>query len=344
MSLFPGAIMSFHTSRVLILLFGTPMLSVASGEARAAEPAGDRVAVAIDDDAEALTVTVDGQTAFVYRYGPTVDLPHFDPFHSPSGRPMTVTITDPFPHHRSFWVADERVHLEGQSERANIYSALFSGVIDKQQSPWPVAPYTRRVAHVEFSNLRTEGDTAEFDEKLTWKNGEVRLLDERRHYRVRALGDGQYFLDFSFRLRATYGNVSITRDVSHYAIPYIRMNDVFNVQDGGGRIVNSQGGVNQAGTNNQLATWVDYSAPLEGQDGWEGLACMIHPDRKPPHLWLTRDYGTWGPRGAEGFHNTTFTIAHGESYDQRVGLLVHRGDAETGNVAQHYQAYGEGRL
>lgn len=326
------------------LMLGTAILLVAVSSAAAAESTGGRVAVAIDQDAGTLTLTVDAQTAFVYRFGPTVDLPHFDPFNSPSGRPMTVAITDPYPHHRSFWVADEKVQLEGQPEKANIYSALYSGVIDKAKSNWPLAPYKRRVAHVEFSNWKTGGDTVEFDEKLTWKNGDVQLLDELRHYRVRALGDGEYFLDFSFQLCATYGDVTITRDVSHYAIPYIRMSDLFNVEKGGGKIVNSDGGINQAGTNNRPAAWVDYSAPLDGQPGWEGLACMIHPDKQPPHLWLTRDYGTWGPRAPEGFHNTTFTIPKGESIDQRVGLLIHNGDAETGKVTSRYQAYGEGQL
>lgn len=122
------------------------------------------------------------------------------------------------------------------------------------------------------------------------------------------------------------------------------MNDTFSVQHGGGRIVNSEGGKNQAGTHNRRATWVDYSAPLAGQCDWEGLACFIHPSKKPPHLWLTRDYGCWGPRGPDGFHNATFTIAKGDSYDQRVGLLVHNGDAETGHVAKRYQAYSDGEL
>jgi hypothetical protein len=257
---------------------------------------------------------------------------------------MTVTITDPYPHHRAFWVADERVQLEGQSEKANIYTSLYSGVTDKQKSKWPVAPYARRVAHVAFSDLQTSGDTATFNEKLTWVNRDVRLLDELRHYRVRALGKGEYLLDFSFQLRATHGNVTITRDASHYAIPYIRMNETFNVQDGGGRIVNSEGGENQAGTHNKLATWVDYSAPLAGQSGWEGLACFIHPRKKPPHLWLTRDYGAWGPRGSTGYHYATFTIAQGNSYDQQVGLLIHNGDVDSGEVAKRYQAYCDGEL
>ena len=333
-----------NTSRVLFVLLFAAIPFLSGFDLAAKAPAADRITVDINEDACHLTLAIDGQTAFVYRFGPTVDLPHFDPFNSPSGRAMTAKIAEPYPHHRSFWVAEERVQLEGQPEKVGFYTAIYSGVTDKEKSKWPVAPYTRRIEHVAFSGLKTSGDTAEFDEKLTWKNGDVPLLDELRHYRVRALDRGEYFLDFSFQLRATYGNVTITRDASHYAIPYIRMNDTFNVQSGGGKIVNSEGGENQAGTHDKLATWVDYSAPLEGKPGSEGLTCFIHPCKKPPHLWLTRDYGTWGPRGPEGFHKATFTISRGESYDQRVGLLIHNGDAKTGNVAKRYQAYSDGEL
>lgn len=334
----------FHSHRFIGMALLTAMLLRSCYAGSAEETPGGCIDVAINEDAGRLTVTIDGHTAFVYCFDSTVDLPHFDPFNSPSGRAMTVKITEPYPHHRSFWVADERVLLQGQPEKAGIYNALYSGVTDKSQSPWPVAPYARRVVHVEFSGLTTQSELAKFDEKLTWMNGDVRLLDELRHYRVRALDHGQYLLDFSFQLRAIYGKVTITRDTSHYAIPYMRMNEAFNVERGGGKIVNSEGGANQAGTNDKLATWVDYSAPLAGRRGFEGLACFIHPCKQPPHLWLTRDYGTWGPRGAEGFHKATFTIAQGESYDQQVGLLVHNGDVETGNVAQYYEAYCSGDL
>jgi hypothetical protein len=186
-------------------MLGAAILFVAVTSAAAAEPTGGRVAVAIDQDAGTLTLTVDAQTAFVYRFGPTVDLPHFDPFNSPSGRPMTVAITDPYPHHRSFWVADEKVQLEGQSEKANIYSSLYSGVIDKAKSNWPLAPYKRRVAHVEFFNWKSDKDTVEFDEKLTWKNGDVQLLDELRHYRIRALATASTSWIFRFNFARPTG-------------------------------------------------------------------------------------------------------------------------------------------
>jgi hypothetical protein len=311
---------------------------------RAGGESSNRIDIDFKEEAGRLTVSIDNQIAFVYQFDASVDLPHFDPFNSASGRAMTVKITDPYPHHRSFWVADERVRLAGQAEAAGFYNALYSGVEDKSKSKWPTAPFKRRVIHVEFSEFKIKGDTAEFDEKLTWTNGDVPYLDELRHYRVRALDEGEYLLDFSFQLRATYGKVTIKRDSSHYAIPYIRMNDTFNVERGGGKIVNSQRGENQQGTHDQLANWVDYSAPLDNAEGWEGLACFIHPSQKPPHLWLTRDYGTWGPRAPKGFHNTTFTIPEGKTYDQRVGLLVHQGDAESGQVAKRYQSYCDGEL
>jgi hypothetical protein len=98
-------------------MLGAAILLVAVTAAAAAEPTDGRVAVAIDQDAGTLTLTVDAQTAFVYRFGPMVDLPHFDPFNSPSGRPMTVAITDPYPHHRSFWVADEGVQLRASRKK-----------------------------------------------------------------------------------------------------------------------------------------------------------------------------------------------------------------------------------
>ncbi|EMI58041.1 DUF6807 family protein [Rhodopirellula sallentina] len=303
-----------------------------------------RIAVEIADDESSLTLRIDQKPAFVYRCDSSVDLPHFDPFLSASGRPMTVKISKDHPHHRSFWVAEERVHLEGQPKPVGLYMALYSGVTDKEKSPWPIAPYQRRVSHVAFSNVTVAGNEAEFDEKLTWMDGDTPLLDELRHYRVVALADGEYFLDFSFRLQATYGDVTIKRDATHYAIPYIRMSDPFTVKKGSGKVVNSEGGVNESGTHDKLAYWVDYSATMPDDSGFEGITCMIHPDQKPPHLWLIRDYGTWGPRGATGYHNATFTIAEGDQYDQHVGMLVHRGNAQEADIAKRYQDYCDGKL
>ncbi|WP_235951891.1 DUF6807 family protein [Crateriforma spongiae] len=334
--------------RWLMVMMAATCLSgtLSVGKALSEDPATTakaRVAVSIDDQAGRLTIRVDGEPKIVYCYDDSVDLPHFDPFCSASGRPMTVKMTDPYPHHRSFWVGEKHVQLSGQSEHADVYNALYSGVKASPDAKRAVAPFRDRVTHVSFGDLEIDGNNATFSEKLTWYHGSTPVLDEHRQYRVRALGNGEYFLDFAFQLTAAYGDVTVKRDTSHYAIPYIRMNDSFNVESGGGRIVNSEGGINQEGTDKQIANWVDYHAPVDGGDR-EGLACFLHPSTGPPHRWLTRDYGTWGPRAPKAFHATTFTIAKGESYDQRVGLLVHHGDSQSGRVDQRYQDYCDGRL
>ena len=63
-----------------------------------------------------------------------------------------------------------------------------------------------------------------------------------------------------------------------------------------------------------------------------------------PHQWLTRDYGTFGPRRPEAQNGKRFTLAKGQSLDRRVGVLVHRGDVQAADVAQRYKQYVEGRL
>jgi hypothetical protein len=112
--------------------------------------------------------------------------------------------------------------------------------------------------------------------------------------------------------------------------------------DGGGTITNSTGGTNQAGTNMKDAVWVDYSNTVGGET--EGLALFSHPSNDHPHKWLTRDYGSFGPRRHDDKSGKPFTLQQGESLSRRVGVLVHRGDVKSGNVAERYQQYIEGEL
>jgi hypothetical protein len=112
--------------------------------------------------------------------------------------------------------------------------------------------------------------------------------------------------------------------------------------DEGGTITNSEGGLNQAGTCDKEARWVDYVNTIEGQT--EGLAIFSHPDNAQPHKWLTRDYGCFGPRRVDARGGKPFTLEKGESLSRRVGVLVHRGNVKAGKVAQRYEAYVKGKL
>src|SRR5512136_1733720 len=52
----------------------------------AACAARSQVAFTRDDAAGTLTVRIGGREAFVFQYGPAVDLPHYWPLRSPSGK------------------------------------------------------------------------------------------------------------------------------------------------------------------------------------------------------------------------------------------------------------------
>jgi hypothetical protein len=163
----------------------------------------------------------------------------------------------------------------------------------------------------------------------------METVEELRQLRV---VDGEYFIDLRFSVTAAYGKVTWRSDAVHYAWPYIRMHPQFSVKQGG-RLVNSEGGVNQKGTHNKVARWCDYTNTIDGVT--EGLAIFSHPENEMPHRWLTRDYGTFGPRRIDARSGKPFVLEKGQSLTRRVGILVHKGDVEAGKVASRYAQYAE---
>ncbi len=296
-----------------------------------------RVEFARDDAKGQMRILVEGKEAVVYQCGPDLDMAHFYPVRSPGGKSMTVQKTSPYPHHRSFWFAD-KVRLAGE-RTIEFYGSLYSGVKGEK---FPQPPYKDHIRHVEFAEGPATKDQAEITMRLVWEMDTDRpVLDETRLVRVVALGEGEYLLDITFTLTAAHGDVIFASDAVHYAWPYIRMNPTFSVE-GGGRMVNSEGGMNQKGTHGQSARWIDYSNTVEGETA--GLAVFCHPDGEKSPRWLTRDYGTFGPRRADEKSGKPFTLAKGESIFQRIGVLVHKGDVQGGSVAQRYEQYAAGKL
>ncbi len=283
-----------------------------------------------------LTFVIDGQPALSYRHGPTVDLPHFFPLHSPSGKSLTVQQIEPYPHHRSVWFADA-VRLEG-GRRVSFYDALYTRVNTND----PASPFRDRIRHRHHAVRNLEADQARLEMDLLWEMDlATPVLDESRQLRIVALPDHEYFLDLTFTLTARYGDVEFVSDWVHYAWPFIRMHPRFSV-DHGGRITSSTGAVNQEQTNGQPARWIDYSNTIDGTT--EGLAVFSHPQNPAPHKWLTRDYGTFGPRRSDDRSGIPFTLKRDESLTQRVGILVHRGDVHTGRVSERFERYATGKL
>jgi len=294
--------------------------------------------VANDEKASVLTVSIDGREKLTYQYAATWDMPHYQPLRSPSGRNMLVQKTKPYPHHRSFWFADT-VSL-GDGKPVSFYNALYSGTKDAKGEYQP--PFRNHIRHARFDSIETDAKQAVINKSLIWEmDGNKPVLDEHRLLRIVDLGQGQYFMDLAFTVAASHGDVTFRSDTAHYAWPYLRMNKQFSGASGG-VITNDSGQTGQKGTHGKPAKWIDYSKRFD--DGAEGLTIFSHPDNGQPHKWLTREYGTFGPRRVEERNGKRFTLKRGEKMSQRVGIYVHRGDVKGADVAKMYQRWIDGKL
>ncbi|OGD22666.1 MAG: hypothetical protein A2W03_16320 [Candidatus Aminicenantes bacterium RBG_16_63_16] len=304
-------------------------LFLAAAEGWAGPP---KIELKQDEAAGRLAVIVDGREAFVYQYAPTLDLPHYWPLNSPGGKNMLVEKTEPYPHHRSFWIADT-VRLAGGRE-VSVYNGFYSGVKTGEKDFGP--PFRDHVRHVKFTRLDAKDDRAEIGAELVWEmDKSVPVLKEARRLRVDALGAGEYFLDLNFALTAAFGDVDFVSDEGHYAWPFLRLETRWS-GDSEGTLISDLGAVGEEATNLKPALWLNYSNTVEGETA--GIAVFQWPDGQD-HRWLTRKYGCFGPRRPDDRSGEPFTLKKGESISQRVGVLVHRGDVNDGRVAERYRMY-----
>ena len=289
-----------------------------------------------DDESGRLHVFIDGQVILVYQYINWIDIPHYFPMNSPSGKNMLVQQTEPYPHHRAFWFAD-KVRLNGGRE-VSTYNALYSGQKIGRNAYGP--PFRDHIRHLRFNQCEAEGSRAVIETELLWEmDDNTPVLEEHRHLVIHALGKGEYLLDITFVLTAAFGDVEFVSDDVHYAWPYLRLHPIFSGENGG-TITANNGATGQEATNMRIARWIDYSNTVEGIR--EGVAVFQWPDGRE-RRWLTREYGCFGPRRPDGQSGNLFTLKNGESARQRVGILVHKGNVKTGQVAKMYQQYIKGK-
>ena len=205
----------------------------------------------------------------------------------------------------------------------------------------PESGFRHFIRHERFGQLKTADGRATIEANCSWiVNETIPVLDEHRTVGIVALGSGEYLLDLAWELKASRGDVRFLSDAVHYAWPYLRIHPQFSGEKGG-TITNDQGDTGQEGTNGNVAKWIDYSNTVEGAT--EGLAVFIYPDGET-HKWLTREYGTFGPRRPDKLSGSKYVLKKGDSVQGRVGILIHRGDVQSGQVSQRYQQYIEGKL
>jgi hypothetical protein len=107
------------------------------------------------------------------------------------------------------------------------------------------------------------------------------ILKERRHTEVRPMPDAKSWLmivDCEFSVPK---GQTATFEPSGFGLLSVRMAKSIGVIDGGGRIMNSEGLINEVGVFRKPTKWCDYSGRLT-PEAFAGITLMNHP-KNPQH-------------------------------------------------------------
>jgi hypothetical protein len=261
-----------------------------------------------------LDVEEDGRLVTAYHHRASEPKPYLYPLIGPAGRGLTRLGHPHDPgethrHHHSIWCG-------------------FRGVSGENFWEEPAAPRAGGVLrHQRFERLEDGPVFARFRALVHWETGRRRVLVERREVTVYRGWEAR-LLDFVLHYQGPDG-AAVALDRTSFGFLAVRVAKSMGAFDGGGVIVNSEGGINEPGVFGKPARWCDYSGPVT-EDAWNGIAFLDHPSNaRHPTPWHVRPDG-W--MGAALCTQDALTIPAGGSLELRYRLYVHAADARRARV------------
>ncbi|MEN1678260.1 MAG: PmoA family protein [Planctomycetota bacterium] len=248
--------------------------------------------------------------------------------------PLVDGESDDHPHHRGVWVGYDQVNG-----------------FDFWHDPPPEGGGRRgRQVHQRFveESVRPHGVRLVTENLWVGPEQEAVAVDRRTLF-FSAESDAARWVDFTITLRAAPNGPSsnVRLGDSKEGFFAIRVPDAIKVDAGAGRIVSSTGKTNKAAWG-RSAPWVDYQGPIAGST--VGVALFSHPSNfRPSPRWHVRSYGLFAanPFGEAQFPEdaTTeqgpITLGEDQTMTLRYRVLLHRGDASEGRVADHFARFAE---
>jgi len=258
-----------------------------------------------------ISITRNGRELTRYHYGSDHERTFLYPIMGPSGRSLTRIGHPHDPnghsHHNSVWVSHH-----------DISGVSFWG--DRGAG---------KIRHTQFFDLIDEEELAAIVVENRWQDEEANqtILKETRAMGAVPLENEQWMLVLEIRLQAVQPVVQIND--TPFGPLGVRMAKTIGVRDGGGKIRNSEGQVNEEQVFRKPARWVDYSGPIT-DTAVEGITLMNHPNNfNYPSAFHVRDDGWMG--ATVSFQNP-IELKKGESITQRYGLFVHQGVASEEHI------------
>ncbi len=276
---------------------------------------------------DGVSFQVDGIELTRYNTGRFVHRPYLFPLVGPSGR-MLTRIGHPHDpmghrHHYSIWIAHHKVNgLDFWGDDG-----------DNKQ------------VHKKFIELDDGPQSARLVCEIAWNASEKRtLLNEVREITATYpeafpapgsdLQNAYWYLDITSKLEPA--DEPVILGATPFGLLGVRMAKFIGVKDGGGKIQNSSGQINESGIFAQPARWCDYS-------GWvsevvrEGITVFDAPQNfGHPAQWHVRDDGWMCP---SQFRQQALPLKAGESVTFRHRLLVHGSVFDPSVIERHYKLW-----
>ena len=285
----------------IYLLLATWVAANTSSNAASSEPKSVPLMQVVPMPYDQASFQRDGVELTRYHFGPGLRRPFLFPVVGPSGRSLTRMGHPHDPeshsHHNSVWISHHDVN------GTNFWSDGGKG----------------KIRHKRIVKFEDTDERASLFAENEWVNndGKVLLLETRR-VTVLPLSNGEWLLTINMKFKANNGIVTLGK--TPFGMIGVRMAKTIGVNDGGGKIRNSEGAVNEKEVFWKHASWVDYSGAIT-KGKLEGITLFDHPDNPnyPASFHVRND----GWIGASLTFDGPREIRPDESLQLRYGLYIH---------------------
>jgi hypothetical protein len=252
-----------------------------------------------------------------YHFGPGLHRPFLFPVKGPSGYSLTRMGHPHDPeshsHHNSVWISHNDVN------GTSFWNDRGGGKIRH-----------KRIIKIEDTGERSSIVT---ENEWTINKGKLLLLETRKAA-VQLLKNSEWLLIIDMEFKSK--DKTVTLGKTPFGMIGVRMAKTIGVNDGGGRILNSEGAVNEKEVLWKRAKWVDYSGAITNEK-IEGITLFDHPDNPnfPSYFHVRND----GWMGASLTFDGPKKILPNKPLRLRYGLYIHKDMKAIGAIEAQWKRF-----
>jgi len=291
----------------------------------------------------------------------------------PDFKPVPHVQAVPLPHHVTSFQLDGReltaLHFDPLDMRPFWYPLLGSKDISLTRMGHPHDPLTHShhnsvwISHNSVNGLDFWGDQAKNQGRIIpvevyregyedgdssasmrmvnhWVNAadQTIQLREIRRTEIRPINGAQsWFMIIDLELAPQKGKTA-TFGATGFGLVAVRMAKSIGVHDGGGRILNSEGQINEEQVFRKPARWCDYSGRISNAvDGLAGITLMNHPMN--PHNPTAFHVRNDGWMGCCLSLDTPVEVTKSQKLRVRYALWVHDGIPKQNEIEHQWQTF-----